>query len=110
MFSFSNLLLIETLFESMDKDYRTKICADLILAIANAIKAGQFSGDELSPACQELLVLLDTENQNTFMELLVQFTSKWPQTAPILESVQKQYGAAKKVEQMFTRNNTPVNT
>ena len=94
----------------MDKNYRTKICSELTLTIANAIKSDQFPGEELSPACQELLILLDTENQTTFMELLSQFTTKWPQTAAVFEETKKQQNASQNVEQMFTRSTTPIRT
>ena len=94
----------------MDKNYRTKICADLALEIAKIIKSGQFPGDQLSPTCGKILTMLDTENEQEFMTLLLQFTSKWPQTISILESVQKQQNAAQNVEHMFTRNTQTVQT
>jgi hypothetical protein len=95
----------------IDQPYKTKMCAELTVLVAKAIKAGEFPADQLSPVCTELIALLETpQTQEEFLSMLTKLTATWQIFSPTLAQVQKQFSAAGGVEKMFNRGNTPIAT
>jgi len=94
---------------TIDEAYKTKLCAELTVLVAKAIKAGEFPADQLSPVCTALIDLLETpKTQEAFLSGMTDLADRWPIFSPTLAQVQTQHTAVEGVEKMFSRGSTPT--
>jgi len=95
----------------LDISYRNNIMTKLALQIADSIKAGDLTGEQLAPISRDVLAVVEHPvSQEAFMSGVMDLAHTWPIFQPVVADLEQKAQALHNVETMFdrTKKDSPV--